>query len=197
MSRKIEILKAATSLFANKGFKETSMSEVAAMAGAAGSTIFYHFKTKEDIFLAILKNIKDEILLEFEAYISRHQFSNGLEMLESTVSFYLNLASARREPFMLLHHRFPYDLAIVNSTCREHLEAIYVCFIDLFERAIRLGQEDGSIVQTSARKSAMIIFAMIDGLVRFDTFSLYEAGTLYDELLGLCRRMLQTNHSEK
>jgi hypothetical protein len=43
----------------------------------------------------------------------------------------------------------------------------------------------------------MIIFAMIDGLVRFDTFSLYEAGTLYDELLGLCRRMLQTNHSGK
>jgi hypothetical protein len=118
-------------------------------------------------------------------------------MLESTVSFYLNLASARREPFMLLHHRFPYDLAVVNSTCREHLEAIYVCFIDLFERAIRLGQEDGSIVQTSARKSAMIIFAMIDGLVRFNTFSLYEAGTLYDELLGLCRRMLQTNHSGK
>ena len=47
------------------------------------------------------------------------------------------------------------------------------------------------------RKSAWIIFAMIDGLVRFNTFSLYEAGTLYDELLGLCRRMLQTNHSEK
>jgi len=38
---------------------------------------------------------------------------------------------------------------------------------------------------------------MIDGLVRFNTFNLYEAGTLYDELLGLCRRMLQTNHSQK
>lgn len=184
-------------MFANKGFRATSMSEVAAMTGAAGSTIFYHFKTKEDIFLAILKNIKDEILLEFETYISRHQFSNGLQMLESTVSFYLNLSSTKRESFMLLHHRYPYDLAVVNSTCQEHLEAIYVCFIDLFERAIRRGQEDGSIVQTSARKSAMIIFAMVDGLVRFDTFNLYEAGTLYDELIELCRRMLQTNHSEK
>ena len=53
MSKKIDILKAATHLFAAKGFKETSMSEVAAMTGTAGSNIFYHYKTKEDILLAI------------------------------------------------------------------------------------------------------------------------------------------------
>ena len=85
----------------------------------------------------------------------------------------------------------------MNPICRGHLEAIYNCFIDLFENAIRLGQKDGSIAPNSTRKSAMIVFAMIDGIVRFNTFNLYEAGTLYDELLGLCRRMLQTNHSEK
>ena len=50
MSKKTDILKAATYLFANKGFKETSMSEVAAMTGTAGSNIFYHYKTKEEIF---------------------------------------------------------------------------------------------------------------------------------------------------
>jgi hypothetical protein len=93
---------------------------------------------------------------------------------------------------MLLHHRFPYELAAVNPTCREHLEAIYTCFIELFERAIRMGQEDGSIVKTSARKTAMIIFAMVDGVVRFNTYQLYEAGSLYGELRKSCRRMLQS-----
>ena len=193
MSKKKEILEAATCLFANKGFKETTMSEVAAMTGTAGSNIFYHYKTKEEIFLAILKNTKDELLFEFETYLGRTRFADGLAMLENIISFYLNLAGSRRELFMLLHHRFPYELATVNLTCREHLEAIYTCFVDLFEKAIRIGQADGSIIQASARKNALLIFAMVDGVVRFNTYNLYEAGALYEELVGSCRRMLQAN----
>ena len=191
MSKKIEILKAAAHLFATKGFKGTSMNEVAAMTDTAESNIFYHYKTKEDIFLAILKSIKEEILSDFETYLAQNRFSNGMAMLESTIAFYLNLAGTRAELFMLLHHRFPYDLAAVNATCREHLETIYTCFVDLFEKAIQLGQTDGSIVQASARKKALLIFAMVDGVVRFNTFNLYEAGALYEELIGSCRRMLQ------
>lgn len=197
MSKKAEILKSAASLFANKGFKETSMSEVAAMTGTAGSNIFYHYKTKEDIFLAILKNTKDELLLEFETYLGQNRFADGLAMLENIISFYLNLAGTRQELFMLLHHRFPYELAEVNSTCREHLEAIYTGFVDLFDRAIQLGQADGSIIRISARKNALLLFAMVDGVVRFNTFNLYEAGALYEELIASCRRMLQANPGKK
>ncbi len=193
MSKKDEILKAATWLFANKGFKETSMSEVAAMTGTAGSNIFYHYKTKEEIFLAILKSAKEELLLEFERFIQGHQFADGLAMLEGTIGFYLTLSGNRQELFMLLHHRFPYDLAAVNPTCREHLESIYSCFIDLFEKAILLGQSDGSILPVSARKNALLIFAMVDGVVRFNTYNLYEAGALFEDLIRSCRRMLQAN----
>jgi hypothetical protein len=37
----------------------------------------------------------------------------------------------------------------------------------------------------------MVVFAMVDGVVRFDTHHLYEAGALYDELMTSCRRMLK------
>ncbi len=193
MSKKDEILKAATWLFANKGFKETSMSEVATMTGTAGSNIFYHYKSKEEIFLAILRNTKEELLLEFERFIQEHQFANGLAMLEGTIGFYLTLSGSRQELFMLLHHRFPYDLAAVNPICREHLESIYTCFVDLFEKAILLGQSDGSILPVSARKNALLTFAMVDGVVKFNTYNLYEAGALYEEFIQSCRRMLQVN----
>ncbi len=42
-----EILKAAMQLFANRGFHETSMSEVAREARVSKALIFWHFKTKE------------------------------------------------------------------------------------------------------------------------------------------------------
>jgi len=196
MSKKLEILAAATHLFAVKGFKETSMAEVAAMTGTAGSNIFYHYKSKEDIFLAILKSVKEELLSQLETHISGQDFANGLAMLEELVAVYLNLAGIRTEWFMLLHHRFPYELAASNPTCRDHLEAIYTCFIEIFEKAIRLGQEDGSIVETPARKTAMIIFAMVDGVLRFNTYRLYEAGSLYEELLNTCRRICSPNKAE-
>ena len=64
---------------------------------------------------------------------------------------------------------------------------------ETFEEAIRLGQRDGSMRDTHARKAAFIVFTMVDGLVRFDTYEVYDSGTLYDELLDSCRRMLQ-NH---
>jgi AcrR family transcriptional regulator len=197
MSKKLDILIAATHLFASKGFKETSTAELASIIGAAESTIFYHYNTKEEILLAVLEKIREELLLEFDRHYAEEKFPNGLALLEDTISYYFHLAGSKPETFLLLHHRFPYELATVNPVCRGHLEAIYNCFIDLFENAIRLGQKDGSIALNSTRKSAMIVFAMIDGIVRFNTFNLYEAGTLYDELIGLCRRMLQTNHSEK
>lgn len=191
MSKKEEILRAAAYLFATKGFKEASMAEVAAMTATAGSNIFYHFKTKEDIFLAVLKTIRDDMLTQMEHLLSGQQFTGGMSMIEHLVASYLSMAKSNPHWFMLLHRSYPHELAAVNPSCRESLAAIYEGFIDLFERAIRAGQEDGSVTKGSARKKAMVVFAMVDGVVRFDTHHLYEAGALYDELMTSCRRMLK------
>jgi hypothetical protein len=41
-----------------------------------------------------------------------------------------------------------------------------------------------------ARKTAMVLFAMVDGIVRLNTYRIYDAGTLYDDLMTACRRLL-------
>ena len=67
---------------------------------------------------------------------------------------------------------------------------IYNCVVDIFEQAIRRGQKDGSIGELSSRKMALLLFSMVDGLVRFKTYNLYDPGGLYHELIAACRRML-------
>jgi hypothetical protein len=42
-----------------------------------------------------------------------------------------------------------------------------------------------------ARKTALIVFTMVDGLVRFKLYNLYDAGALFNELMASCRRMLE------
>lgn len=194
MSRKDAILQAATHLFSEKGFKNTSMADLSKMTGVAQGTIFYHFKNKEELFLSILESLKDEIIGQFDNHFREKKFNTGLDMVEGTISFYLNLAGSMEDRFLLLHRHDAYELARENPVFREHLEAIYTCLADIFERAVLLGQEDCSIDDMPAGKTALILLSMVDGLARFNTFRLYHGGALYNELIASCRRMLMKNN---
>lgn len=195
MSKKMIILKVATRLFSEKGFKETSMADLAKMTGVAQGTIFYHFNNKEELFLSILEEFKRGIIEEFDRYVGKRKCETGLDMIEDAISFYLHLAGAMEEWFLLLHRHDAYELAQVNPVCRQHLEGIYNCLLEIFERAVLEGQKDGSIEDMPARKTALIIFSMVDGLVRFNTYKLYDAGALYNELIASCRKILQNKPS--
>ena len=50
---------------------------------------------------------------------------------------------------------------------------------------------DGSIRKVSANKKALLIFTLVDGLVRLDTYNLYQATALYEELIESCRSWLK------
>ena len=53
-TKRAAILEAATWLFSSKGFREASTTEVAHLTGSAEGTLFYHFESKEKLFLAVL-----------------------------------------------------------------------------------------------------------------------------------------------
>jgi AcrR family transcriptional regulator len=195
MGKKEAILSTATRLFSKNGFNCTRMSEISKLTGAAEGTIFYHFKNKEELFLSILERFKEDIIEQFEQYMGEMKAETGLDMLEGALSFYLSLAGIMEDRFLLLHRHDAYELAKVNSICKEHLEAIYNCLVDIFENAILIGQKDGSIGNMPARKSALIIFSMVDGLARLNTYDLYDADSLYHELIGACQRMMQKEKS--
>lgn len=191
MTKRQLILRCATQLFANKGFRESSIAELAQLSGVAEGTIFYHFKTKDGVLLAIIETLKEEITAQFDRYLSETDFPSGLEMAEGVVTFYLYLAGSREGLFQLLHLRYPYELAATNDACRSHLEAFYSSVVAVFEKAIARGQQDGSIDSRLSRKTALILLTLVDGLIRFKHHNLYDAGALYKELIAACRRILQ------
>lgn len=192
MKKKDKILLAATRMFAFKGFADTSTAELAALTGAAESTIFYHFKNKEELFLAVLHDVREQIVRHFEEHETSQGYASGMEKMEGLLGFYLYLAGTMEDAFLLLHRHYPYMLALENEVCRENLEAVYNCMVDIFEQAIEEGRRDGSIADVPARKTALILFTMVDGLVRFKTYNLYDAGTLFKELIASARKIL--NH---
>ena len=197
MSRKEAILKAATVLFSQKGYKETSTAEISQITKMAEGTIYYHFGSKEKLFLAVLKQTREMIIEEFESYIEKHQFRNGMDAIEHSVSFYMYLAGKMENQFLLLHRHYPYKMALTVPSCREHLAAIYDCLIDIFEEGVLTGQKDGSIGKMPPRKTALIIFSMVDGVVRFKTYNLYDASALFNDIVESCRKILTNGQNCK
>ena len=52
-SKREAVLAAATQLFARQGYENTEVDAIAAAAGVAKGTIYFHFQTKEKLFLAV------------------------------------------------------------------------------------------------------------------------------------------------
>jgi TetR/AcrR family transcriptional regulator, fatty acid metabolism regulator protein len=190
MSKRNAILASATRLFSRNGFQGTAMAELSSITGAATGTIFYHFKNKEDLFLHVLNNVKENILAQFDRHQQTRQDQKGIEMVAGVVTFYLHLAGTMEDQFLILHRHYPYQMAKTNPVCRSHLESIYTCLLDIFEEGIQKGMQDGSVAVDSPRQTAMVLFAMVDGIVRLNTYRVYDAGTLYDSLMVACRRLL-------
>ncbi|KYP80324.1 TetR/AcrR family transcriptional regulator [Ferroacidibacillus organovorans] len=49
------IFRAAVDVFSERGFEKATMDEIAAKASVAKGTIYYHFKSKEDLFVFLVE----------------------------------------------------------------------------------------------------------------------------------------------
>jgi AcrR family transcriptional regulator len=57
--KKDEIKDSAFWLFSNKGYNGSSVKEIADLAGINKATLYYYFKSKEDLYLEILGETGD------------------------------------------------------------------------------------------------------------------------------------------
>ncbi|MGW4340145.1 TetR/AcrR family transcriptional regulator [Rhodococcus koreensis] len=64
--RKLQIIATATTLFHNKGYRETSLDDIADSVGFTKPAIYYYFKSKEDILFAIVDSIVDAALVRIQ-----------------------------------------------------------------------------------------------------------------------------------
>ena len=60
--RRTDILKAATRVFAEKGYHNATMSDIAKNAEYAVGTIYLYFKDKQDLYLALTEEKIDELI---------------------------------------------------------------------------------------------------------------------------------------
>lgn len=67
--RQASILRAAARAFGRTGFASTSMDDVAAEAGITRLIVYRHFGSKEDLYRAVLDQVRSRLRAEFQAAV--------------------------------------------------------------------------------------------------------------------------------
>lgn len=101
--RKNEILDVAERLFCSKGFDNTSTNDILNEIGIARGTLYYHFKSKEDILDAMIERLTNQIVAK-AATIALDDSIPVLERLTRTI-LSLNVDNELGEMIMEQVHR--------------------------------------------------------------------------------------------
>ncbi|MBN2569524.1 MAG: TetR/AcrR family transcriptional regulator [Deltaproteobacteria bacterium] len=88
-NRKRKILEAALTIFAEKGVKDTTISEISKAAGVSDATVYEYFKSKEDLLFAIPEKKTTESLEFMEKIIP--YIDDPVSQVRAIVREYLNL----------------------------------------------------------------------------------------------------------
>jgi AcrR family transcriptional regulator len=127
---RLAIINAALKLFAAKGFDSATVDEVAAEAKIAKGTIFYNFKSKEDIFHAIVDRNMQEFgdLVRTRSSISGTSFDR-IEAAYDAATEYFQTNSSFGTLFISelgrVRSKWNYDSNSLLSVFRQRLQEIY------------------------------------------------------------------------
>jgi len=157
---KSRVLESARELFYRNGFLATSVDDIIAAAGISKSNFYYHFRTKEDLGLAVLSGRCEELQSALRATLE-----------EGPASPRERLARFLRQvgEFHDQHGGCPFgnlvaEMSEHSERFRAELSAIFCCIAAILEKTVRAGQEAGEVRgDIPAQAVAALIVSAVQG----------------------------------
>ena len=153
--RRQELMAAAATLFAERGYDATRVSDIVAAVGVSQATFFWYFPTKEHILVAMMEEMVDE-LVRLAVEMQRAGLS-ARERILALVAKTFELFVPRLELVELFHRRLSAEeLYRAQSEILNRL-------LDGLAGIIAEGVAKGEIEAPSPHITALLIVQMIHG----------------------------------
>ena len=158
-----EILDAAFSLFASKGFAASTIDDIAKQAGVAKGLVLFHFKTKEGVFHEVIRRAIPTLLYEVEA-TGRDDARSAADLLRDALRQAYRAAVERPEARAILR------LLIAEGSRSPQLAAFYHSEIvtrgnAALTRIVRLGIERGEFDLTLDPNVSHVLLGPVIGAI--------------------------------
>ncbi len=131
------ITEAAVEVFAEKGFRQARVSDIAKRAGVADGTIYLYFKNKEDILLSIFEEKMDILLAGLGAQLQG--VVDPEEQIRRFSRFHFEQVRTNRAAAEVLQ----VELRLSNKFLKEYRPEKLWAYLGVFAQIVREGQDRG------------------------------------------------------
>jgi AcrR family transcriptional regulator len=185
---RVEILEAAITLFARRGFLATTMSELAKAIRMTPGALYWHFPTKEDLLLAAIDELHQRYLNEFLDLLAEHRKLSAREQL---VSF-----TNRTGQFLRYHREYGIFFGMVAAESAESNERVAEAireklglYVNILAGILRYGQKRQELrPDMDPMQSAHAIIGAYVGLLMHQ--NLFRSSVTYDPVLSALDKLV-------
>jgi AcrR family transcriptional regulator len=183
-----QILESASRLFYERGYGATSIRDIAEAVGISSSTMYHHFKNKQDVLYAVVSRFMSDFV-DATVPVLRDSTLTPTERMRRTIRRHIEICDDRR-PELLAGNPIRYAL---NPAQKEHGIKLQTTYHNAVRDTIADGCDTGEFHVQDISITTMAILDMLNGirewfsptgtLSRADTIDRYT--TLVFMLLGI------------
>jgi AcrR family transcriptional regulator len=156
--RRSQILAAALGCFSKRGFHATTMDQIVASSGLSKGALYWHFESKEDVFLGCIDHLAGEIFGRVDAAAGTG--GDGiLTILHRELERFLERFGAERA-LLLAWVEF-----LSHPRGRERIAELYSSSRERFARLIREGVGRGELRDLSPDGAAAVLTGTLDAML--------------------------------
>lgn len=175
-----DIVNVARKVFSRKGYRQTTMDAIARAAKMGKSSIYYYYKSKEDIFEAVVVNEAQELKRQLIKVISAGD--TPIERLKDYIMFRLYHVKTVSNFYAVMNEEDLGQMKFVKRVREKFEEEEFKMVRDVLEK----GMNDGAFVINNADIGAMAFTTMLKGLelpLFLNQYSRTEKEKLLDDLV--------------
>jgi AcrR family transcriptional regulator len=157
--RRSQIIESAIQVFAREGFAKTRMDDVAAEAGLSKGLLYWYFKSKEEIIIAIADLLFGAELRKLQSRTPEGQSARAC--LENFLEIYIEDLHRLLKVTPIIYEF--YALAFRNGAVRRVMQEYLHRFVALLEPLVQRGMDTGEFTRGDARQTTIVIGAVLEG----------------------------------
>lgn len=157
--RRERILDAAFTVFSQRGYRQAGVDEVGRQAETSKGGVYFHFPTKEALFLELLKTTADRLVAKVERSIAAE--SDPIDRADVALQTVLGVFAGHRTMARL----FLIDAVGAGSEFQTELQRLHERFSGLIAEQLDAAIADGSIDPIDTAIVAMAWFGALNEVV--------------------------------
>ncbi|TNE89210.1 MAG: TetR/AcrR family transcriptional regulator [Deltaproteobacteria bacterium] len=158
--RRSQILRAARSVFVEKGFQVARVEDVAKRAGLSKGAVYFYYSSKRELFMALVRE-EHEATYSFLDAAETDERPAAVKLMELGMRYLDYFAGLKSPPRFFL---MMCEIGIRDEEIREEVQAVHQHFIDAVTRIMAQGMAEGSFRPLDPQAVAVMLKALIDGL---------------------------------